>query len=84
MFFLEKRQENLFNERPINIQKSKAMLDKKYWDTMLYYSVHIMSDKIDFDVKTLSSTEVEIVMQMNNNNLLVPELKEFFESSRNL
>ena len=63
---------------------TRGIIIKKDGKTFEIYSVHIMSDKIDFDVKTLSSTEVEIVMQMNNNNLLVPELKEFFESSRNL
>lgn len=60
--FLAKRQENLFNERPINIQKSKAMLDKKYWDTMLYYSVHIMRNKKEIQMlKKKSGNDIQIL-----------------------
>ena len=60
--FLAKRQENLFNERPIDIQKSKAMLDKKYWDEMLYYSVHIMRNKKEIQMlKKKSGNDIQIL-----------------------
>ena len=60
--FLKKRQDDLFNERPIDIQKSKAMRDKNYWDEMLYYSVHIMRNKKEIQMlKKKSGNDIQIL-----------------------